>query len=63
MRRVAEDDALVVNLDVGMMIGIFGAGHERAHEQHGLWKILEGELLLDRLAFERPAVEALRAVR
>jgi hypothetical protein len=41
VRGVAEDHALVVNLDVGMMIGIFGAGHERADEQHRLGKILE----------------------
>ena len=42
------------------MIGVFGAGHERADEQHGLGKILEGELLADRLAVERPALEALQ---
>ena len=56
-----EDHALVVNLDVGMVVGVFGARHERAHEQHGLGKILERELLPDRVAVGRPAVEALQA--
>jgi len=43
VRRIAEDDALVVDLDVGMMVGVFRAGHERADEQHGLGEILQGE--------------------
>src|SRR5215203_2013207 len=59
MRRVTEDDALIVDLDVGMMIGVFGTRHERADKQHGFWKIGEGELLSNRLAVERPSVEGL----
>ena len=44
---------------IGMMVGLFGARHERADKQHRLGKILEGELLPNRLALERPALEAL----
>ena len=46
-----------MNLDVGMMVGVFRAWHERADEQHGLGKILEHELLADGFAVQRPAVE------
>src|SRR5262245_43651318 len=36
VRRVGQDDALVVDLDVGMMIRFLGAWNEGRDEEHGL---------------------------
>jgi len=47
MGRIDQHDALVVDLDVGMMVRGLGQGHQRADEEHGLRKVLEGVFLPD----------------
>src|SRR5262249_24198820 len=62
VRRVGQRDALVVDLDVGMMIGRLRFGDEAVDEGDGLRGILERVLLADGVALERPAGEALDAL-
>ena len=55
MRRVCERDALVIDENVGMVVGGFSLRRQPVDEGHGLRKAGKRELLPDGVAFERPA--------
>src|SRR5262249_45007677 len=57
VRRVAKGDAPVVDRDVGMMVRRFRLRHEAVDEGHSLRKVIEGVLLLDGGAVERPTAQ------
>src|SRR5262249_34730297 len=59
MRRIGERDALVVDQDVRVMIGLLGFRREAVHEGDRFEKIVERVLLANRVSVERPAVQRL----